>query len=104
MFCSSESCDSAICLSSEPCSRPLVMEAFYCLYSTSPLFTRVRGKINSRKFAVASGPPPYPHPGARPVRETPRTHAPARRAPAHETSYKRSCAARMAADGQSMAG
>ena len=103
MFCNSESCDSAICLSSEPCSRPLVMEAFYCLYSTSPLFTRVRGKINSRKFAVASGPPPYP-PWRQAVQRNPRTHAPARRAPAHETCFKRSCAARMAADGQSMAG
>jgi hypothetical protein len=44
MFCSSESCDSAICLTSEPRSRPLVMEAFYFLYSTSPLFTRMRGR------------------------------------------------------------
>jgi hypothetical protein len=43
MFCNSESCDSAI-WRSEPCSRPLVMEAFYFLYSPFPLFTGVRGK------------------------------------------------------------
>src|SRR5215217_6295485 len=43
MFCNSDSWDSAICLSPEPCSRPLVMEAFYLLYSPFPLFTGVRG-------------------------------------------------------------
>ena len=36
MFCNSDSCDSAIWLLSEPRSRPLVIEAFYCLYSPSP--------------------------------------------------------------------
>jgi Phosphatidylethanolamine-binding protein len=44
MFCNSDSWDSAICLSPEPCSRPLVMEAFYFLYSPFPLFTGVRGR------------------------------------------------------------
>jgi hypothetical protein len=44
MFCNSESWDSAICLSSEPPSRPLVMEAFYFLYSPFPLFNGVRGE------------------------------------------------------------
>src|SRR5215211_1733146 len=43
MFCNSDSCDSAICRSPEPCSRLLVMEAFYFLCSLSPLFTGVRG-------------------------------------------------------------
>jgi hypothetical protein len=43
MFCNSDSWDSAICRSPEPCSRPLVMEAFYLLYSPFPLFTQVRG-------------------------------------------------------------
>src|SRR5829696_1253389 len=36
MFCNSDSWDSAICRSPEPCSRPLVMEAFYFLYSPFP--------------------------------------------------------------------
>ena len=44
MFCSSDSWDSAMCLSSEARSPPLVMEAFYFLYSPSPLFTGVRGR------------------------------------------------------------
>src|SRR5829696_1090637 len=35
MFCNSDSWDSAICRSPAPCSRPLVMEAFYFLYSPS---------------------------------------------------------------------
>jgi hypothetical protein len=43
MFCNSESWNSAICRP-EPCSRPLVMEAFYFLYSPFPLFTGVRGR------------------------------------------------------------
>src|SRR5918999_2734060 len=43
MFCNSDSWDSAICGSPEPCSRPLVMEAFYFLYSPFPLFTGERG-------------------------------------------------------------
>src|SRR5215203_2788530 len=43
MFCNSDSCDSAICRSPEPCSRLLVMEAFYFLCSPFPLFTGVRG-------------------------------------------------------------
>src|SRR5215212_4215660 len=43
MFCNSDSWDSAICRSPEPCSRLLVMEAFYFLYSLFPLFTGVRG-------------------------------------------------------------
>jgi hypothetical protein len=43
MFCNSDSCDSAICLS-ESRSRPLVMEAFYFFYSPFPLFTGVRGR------------------------------------------------------------
>src|SRR5215208_4432305 len=43
MFCNSDSCDSAICRSPEPCSRLLVMEAFYLLCSPFPLFTGVRG-------------------------------------------------------------
>ncbi len=38
MFCNSDSWDSTIC-QAEPCSRPLVMEAFYFLYSPFPLFT-----------------------------------------------------------------
>jgi hypothetical protein len=36
MFCNSDSCDSAIWLLPEPGSRPLVMKAFYFLYSLSP--------------------------------------------------------------------
>src|ERR671912_132642 len=44
MFCNSDSWDSAICLSPEPCSRPLVMEAFYFLYGPLSLFTGVRGR------------------------------------------------------------
>src|SRR5215212_2471144 len=43
MFCNSDSWDSAICRSPEPCSPLLVMEAFYFLYSPLPLFTGVRG-------------------------------------------------------------
>src|SRR5829696_8889897 len=43
MFCNSDSWDSAICRSPEPCSLLLVMEAFYFLYSPLPLFTGVRG-------------------------------------------------------------
>src|ERR687898_227625 len=42
MFCNSDSWDSAISLSPEPCSRPLVMEAFYFLYGPLSLFTGVR--------------------------------------------------------------
>jgi hypothetical protein len=44
MFCSSESCDSAIVGLSEGPSRQLIMETFYFLYGTLPLFTRVRGR------------------------------------------------------------
>src|SRR5215213_11327114 len=51
MFCNSDSCDSAICRP-EPRSRPLVMEAFYFLYSPFPLFTRVRGET-VWKFGIA---------------------------------------------------
>jgi hypothetical protein len=43
MFCNSDSCDSAICLS-EPRSPPVDMEAFYFFYSPFPLFTGVRGR------------------------------------------------------------
>jgi hypothetical protein len=43
MFCNSDSCDSAMCLS-EGLSLPLVMEAFYFFYSTSPLFTHLRSR------------------------------------------------------------
>jgi hypothetical protein len=50
MFCNSDSCDSAMCLSSEPRSRPLVMEAFYCLYSPFPLFTGVRGQLHANQW------------------------------------------------------
>ena len=42
MFCSSESCDSAICLL-KPRSGPVDIEALYSLYSPFPLFTQVRG-------------------------------------------------------------
>jgi hypothetical protein len=43
MFCNSDSCDSAICIS-VPRFRPLAMKAFYILYSPFPLFTGVRGR------------------------------------------------------------
>jgi hypothetical protein len=42
MFCNSDSCDSAICRP-ELRSRPLVMGAFYFLYSPFPLCTEVHG-------------------------------------------------------------
>src|SRR5215203_3899727 len=44
MFCNSDSWDSAICRSPEPCSRLLVTETFYFQYGPFPLYTRVRGK------------------------------------------------------------
>jgi hypothetical protein len=50
MFCNSDSWDSAICQSPEPCSPPLVMEAFYFLYSPLPLITRVRGSGILRRW------------------------------------------------------
>src|SRR5215203_549186 len=56
MFCTSDSCDSAICRSPEPRSRPLVMEAFYFLYSPFPLFTRVRGRLILRPSPVRCSP------------------------------------------------
>ena len=49
MFCNSDSWDSAIGLS-EPRSRPLVMEAFYLLYSPFPLFTQVRGQLYANQW------------------------------------------------------
>src|SRR5215207_5242649 len=59
MFCNSDSCDSAICRSPEPCSRPLVMEVFYFSYSPFPLFTGVRGRISmkmsSRRASFVGG-------------------------------------------------
>jgi hypothetical protein len=56
MFCNSESWDSAICRA-EPCSRPLVIEAFYFLYSPFPLFNGVRGRgiLGSSHSPVRSG-------------------------------------------------
>jgi hypothetical protein len=50
MFCNSDSWDSAIWLSSEPRSRPLVMEAFYFLYGPFPLFTGVRGQLYANQW------------------------------------------------------
>src|SRR5215218_2137881 len=53
MFCNSDSWDSAICRSPEPRSRPLVMEAFYFLYSPS-LYSPEWWKWNSQKFVAIS--------------------------------------------------
>ena len=52
MFCSSESCDSAIWLL-KPRSGPVDMEALYSLYSPFPLFTLVRGRRCSPKFVLS---------------------------------------------------
>ena len=43
MFCSSDSCDSAMYLL-KPRSRPVAMELFYFVYSLILLLTRVRGR------------------------------------------------------------
>jgi hypothetical protein len=54
MFCNSDSWDSAISRSPEPCSRPLVMEAFYFSYSPFPLFAGVRGREIPRSSHIRS--------------------------------------------------
>ena len=52
MFCSSDSCDSAKYLSSEPRSRPLVMEAFYFLYRPFSSIHPSARKSNSANFVL----------------------------------------------------
>jgi hypothetical protein len=55
MFCNSDSCDSAICRPDSR-SRPVIMAAFYFLYSPFPLFTGVSGSQTSRKLNFRFGP------------------------------------------------
>src|SRR5215217_4756513 len=55
MFCNSDSCYSAICRPDSG-SRPVVMAAFYFLYSPFPLFTGVSGSQTSRKLNFRFGP------------------------------------------------
>jgi hypothetical protein len=55
MFCNSDSCDSAICRPDYR-SGPVVMAAFYFLYSPFPLFTGVSGSQTSRKLNFRFGP------------------------------------------------
>ena len=55
MFCNSDSCDSAICRPDSR-SRPVVMAAFYFLYSPFPLFTGVSGSQTSQKLNFRFGP------------------------------------------------
>jgi hypothetical protein len=72
MFCNSDSCDSAIWISYEPRSRPLVTKALYFLYN--PLSSVHRGawkgnfpKLGCRLLHSPARCPPYGRPETSPL-------------------------------------